>query len=86
MKYVVITNPNNKYFVANPAAIEGGTKWRLSISEAIADLSNPSCYCLDHTVFQYLNISDSGKYYIAPNDYYEIHSIIDSDINPELFI
>ena len=85
MKYVVITNPNNKYFVANPAAIEGGTKWRLSISEAIADMSNPNYCSSDHAVFKYLKVSDSGEYHIDDNDY-KLHSIIDSDINPELFI
>ena len=86
MKYIIITNPRNKYFVVDPIAEVAGSRWRLSIPEAIADMDNPN-YCGSyHTVFMYLKVSDSDKYYLAHGSYYEIHSIIDSDINPELFI
>ena len=86
MKYAVITNYRNKYFVADPIAEVAGTQWRLTIPEAIADMSN-SNYCRsDHTIFEYLKVSDSDEYYITDDDDYKLHSIIDSDINPELFI
>ena len=85
MKYAVITNYRNKYFVADPIAKVAGTQWRLTIPEAIADMGNPN-YCLsNHTIFMFLKVSDSGEYYITDDDY-KLYSIIDSDINPELFI
>lgn len=86
MKYIVITNPRNKYFVVDPIAEVAGTQWRLTISEAIADMGNPNYHRLDHTIFKYLKVSDSGEYYITGDSDYKPHSIIDSDINPELFI
>ena len=85
MKYIVVTNHRNKYFVADPIAEVAGSMWRLTISEAIADMSNPNYCSSDHTIFEYLKVSDSGEYHIDDNEY-ELHSIIDSDINPELFI
>ena len=86
MKYIIITNPRNKYFVVDPIAEVAGSRWRLTLSEAIADMGNQNYSCSDHTVFMYLKVSDSGEYYLAHGSYYELHSIIDSDINPELFI
>ena len=86
MKYIIITNPRNKYFVVDLIAEVAGTQWRLSIPEAIADMGNPNYCSSDHTVFMYLKVYDSGEYYLAHGSYYEIHSIIDSGINPELFI
>lgn len=85
MKYIIITNYRNKYFVADPIAEVAGTQWRLSIPEAIADMGNPKYRRSNHTVFMLLKTSDSGEYYLTDADY-KLHSIIDSDINPELFI
>lgn len=85
MKYIVITNYRNKYFVADPIAEVAGTQWRGSIPEAIADMINPNYCHSDHTIFEYLKISDYGEYYLTDDDY-KFHSVIDSDINPELFI
>lgn len=87
MKYVVITNYRNKYFVVNPTAKIAGSKWRLTIPGAIADIHNPEHNLSKHTIFEYLKVNDSDEYYIDSDDtYYEIHSIIDSDTNPEFFI
>ena len=85
MKYIIITNFRNKYFVVDPIAEVAGSRWRLTLSEAIADMGNQNYSGSDHTVFMYLKVSDSGEYYLTDDDY-KLHSIIDSDINPELFI
>ena len=85
MRYIIITTYRNKYFVADPIAEVAGSMWRQTIPEAIADLRNPNYCSSDHTVFEYLKVSDSGEYYITDDDY-KLHSIIDSGINPELFI
>lgn len=86
MRYIIIANPRNKYFVVDPIAEVAGTQWRLSIPEAIADMYNPRYSLSDHTIFKYLRVSDSGEYYLTDSNGYKLHSIIDSDINPELFI
>ena len=85
MKYIIITNFRNKYFVVDPIAEVAGTQWRSSIPEAIADMSNPNYCHSNHTIFMFLKTYDSGEYYIT-DDEYELHSIIDNGINPELFI
>ena len=85
MKYIIITNFRNKYFVADPITEVAGSQWRLTISEAIADMSNPTYRHSNHTIFKYLKTYDSSEYYLTDDDY-KIHSVIDSDINPELFI
>lgn len=85
MKYIVITNYRNKYFVADPIAEVAGTQWRQTIPEAIEDLRNPNYCRSNHTIFMFLKTYDYGEYHID-DDKYELHSIIDSDINPELFI
>lgn len=86
MKYIIITNYRNKYFVADPIAEVAGTQWRQTIPEAIADLRNPNYCHSGHTILEYLKVSASGKYYLTTVEGYKLHSIIDSDINPELFI
>ena len=85
MKYIIITNFRNKYFVVDPIAEVAGTQWRLSIPEAIADMGNPKYSRSNHTIFMSLKTYDSGEYYLTDDDY-KLHSIIDSNINPELFI
>lgn len=85
MKYIIITN-GRRYFAVDPVTHRVGQNWKSTIPEAIQGLCNTQWSFPDHSIFSYLKVSDSGEYFIEDADHYTLHSIIDSDINPEYFI